>query len=65
MTQYMITIYQPDGPPPPREFLEAVGQKLHALNQDIKAAGAWVLTGFRATTRIGSACARFATSSEM
>ncbi len=44
MTQYMITIYQPDGPPPPPEVLEAVGRELHTLNQDIKAAGAWVFS---------------------
>jgi hypothetical protein len=45
MTQYMITIYQPDGGPPPPEVLEKVGRELHALNQDIKSAGAWVFTG--------------------
>jgi hypothetical protein len=44
MTQYMITIYQPDGPPPPPEFLEAVGRELHALNQDIKSAGGWLFS---------------------
>jgi hypothetical protein len=44
MTQYMLTIYQPDGAPPPPEFLESVGHQLHALNQDIKAAGAWVFS---------------------
>jgi hypothetical protein len=44
MTQYMITIYQPDGPPPPSAFLEAVGHELHAINQDIKSAGGWVFS---------------------
>jgi hypothetical protein len=44
MTQYMLTIYQPDGPAPPAEFLESVGRELHALNQDLKAAGAWVFS---------------------
>jgi hypothetical protein len=44
MTQYMIAIYQPDGPPPPPEVLEAVGRDLHTLNQDLKAAGAWVFS---------------------
>jgi len=44
MTQYMLTIYQPDGPPPPPEVLEPVGRELHALNQDLKAAGAWVFS---------------------
>ena len=44
MTQYMITIYQPDGGPPPPEFMKAVARDLHALNQEIKAAGAWVFS---------------------
>ena len=42
MTLYMLTIYQPDGEPPLPEVLEPVGRDLHALNQEIKAAGAWV-----------------------
>jgi hypothetical protein len=44
MTLYMITIYQPDGPPPPPEVLEPVGRELHALNQELKSAGAWVFS---------------------
>ena len=44
MTQYMLAIYQPDGPTPGPEFLESVGRELHALNQDLKAAGAWVFS---------------------
>ena len=44
MTQYMLTIYQPDGGPPPPEFMEPVARALHAMNQDLKAAGAWVFS---------------------
>jgi len=44
MTLYMLTIYQPDGGPPPPEFMESVARDLYALNQDIKAAGAWVFS---------------------
>lgn len=44
MTLYMLTIYQPDGPPPPPEVLEPVGRELHALNQELKSAGAWVFS---------------------
>ena len=44
MTLYMITIYQPDGPPPPPEVLEPVGRELYALNQELKSAGAWVFS---------------------
>jgi hypothetical protein len=45
MAQYLLTIYQPDGEPPAPEFLEEVGRGLHALNEEIKAAGGWVFTG--------------------
>ena len=45
MTRYLLTIYQPDGGPPPREFLEVVGRALHALNQEIKRAQGWVFAG--------------------
>jgi hypothetical protein len=44
MTQYMLTIYQPDGPPPPPEFMEPVMRGLHALNEEIKSAGGWVFS---------------------
>ncbi|HZT55344.1 MAG TPA: YciI family protein [Burkholderiaceae bacterium] len=44
MTHYLLTIYQPDGGTPPPEFLARVGRDLHALNQEIKAAGAWVFS---------------------
>ena len=44
MTQYMLTIYQPDGGPPPPEFMEPVARALHAMNQELKAAGAWVFS---------------------
>ena len=40
MTQYMLTIYQPDEGPPPPEVMESVARDLHALNQELKAAGA-------------------------
>ena|SRR6478752_6361027 len=45
MTRYLLSIYQPDGPPPPPEFMAQVGADLHALNAELKAAGAWVFTG--------------------
>jgi hypothetical protein len=44
MTLYMLTIYQPDGGPPPPEIMEPVIRDLHALNQEIKAAGSWVFS---------------------
>jgi hypothetical protein len=44
MTQYLLSIYQPDGGPPPPEFMASVAHDLHALNQELKAAGAWVFS---------------------
>lgn len=45
MTHYLLSIYQPDGGPPPPELLDQVMRAIDALNQEIKAAGAWVFTG--------------------
>jgi hypothetical protein len=42
MARYLLSIYQPDGGTPPPEVLEAIGRELHAINEDMKAAGAWV-----------------------
>ena len=44
MTQYLLSIYQPDGEPPPPEFMKPVARDLHAMNQELKAAGAWVFS---------------------
>jgi hypothetical protein len=45
MTRYLLSIYQPGGPPPGPEVLDRVGKDLHELNEQIKAAGSWVFTG--------------------
>ncbi|MFJ8915432.1 YciI family protein [Amycolatopsis sp. NPDC102389] len=42
MTQYLISLYHPDGPTPPPEFLEPVMRKIQALNDEMKTAGVWV-----------------------
>jgi hypothetical protein len=42
MTQYLLSIYQPDGDPPPQAVLEKVMTDLAVLNRELKAAGAWV-----------------------
>jgi hypothetical protein len=44
MKQYLLSIYQPDGDPPPREVLKKVMRDVGAVNQELKAAGAWVFT---------------------
>jgi hypothetical protein len=45
MPQYLLSIYQPDGGPPPSEVLERVMRELDAVNQELRAAGMWVFTG--------------------
>ena len=42
MKQYLLSIYQPEGPPPSPELLEPVMRALDALNEEMKAAGVWV-----------------------
>jgi hypothetical protein len=45
MKQYLLSIYQPDGNPPPPEVLGPVMQRVDAWRQELQAAGAWVFTG--------------------
>ena len=42
MKQYLLSVYQPDGPPPPAAFLEKIMTDVYAVRQDMKTAGAWV-----------------------
>lgn len=42
MTQYLLSIYQPDGPPPEPETLEPMMAELNAVNEQMRAEGAWV-----------------------
>jgi hypothetical protein len=44
MKQYLLSVYQPDGDPPPPEVLDKVMRDLDALNRELRAAGAWVFT---------------------
>ena len=45
MNKYLLSIYTPDGPLPPPEFLEKVMRDVDALIQETKDAGAWVFNG--------------------
>ena len=45
MTQYLFSLYQPDGIVPEPEFLQPVMEKLAAFAEEAQAAGAWVFTG--------------------
>jgi hypothetical protein len=44
MKQYLLGMYQPDGPTPPPEVLDRVMRDLGVINQDIKDAGGWVFS---------------------
>ncbi|WP_328679941.1 YciI family protein [Streptomyces sp. NBC_00322] len=45
MQNYLLSIYQPDGGPPPPEVLDPIMRDLEEVNAEIKAAGAWVFSG--------------------
>jgi len=45
MTQYLLSIYQPDGEPPPPHLLDKVMRDVTAFVEETKAAGAWVFNG--------------------
>jgi hypothetical protein len=45
MTLYLLSVYQPDGDPPPPEVLGPIMRQVHALQDELKAAGAWVFSG--------------------
>ena len=44
MQQYLLSVYQPDGPPPPPEVLGPVMRGVQAWEADLKEAGSWVFT---------------------
>lgn len=44
MQRYLLSVYQPDGDPPPPEVLDPMIRDLDALNTEMKEAGAWVFT---------------------
>jgi hypothetical protein len=45
MKQYLLSVYQPEGAPPPPAVLEPIMRDVDALNRELKAAGAWVFNG--------------------
>jgi hypothetical protein len=44
MKRYLLSVYQPDGEPPPPETLEPIMRDLDALTREMKAAGVWVFS---------------------
>ena len=45
MKQYLLTIYQPDGPPPPPEVLGPIMSDVGVVVESMKAEGVWVFNG--------------------
>ncbi|SHN44190.1 YciI family protein [Cryptosporangium aurantiacum] len=45
MAQYLLSVYQPEGPAPEPEALAGVFENLGKLQQEMKDAGAWVFSG--------------------
>jgi len=45
MTNYLLSIYQPDGPAPEPSALAEIMGRLDTLNREMQAAGAWVFAG--------------------
>ena len=42
MKKYLLSVYQPDGDPPPPEVLAKIMNDLNELRRELEAAGAWV-----------------------
>ena len=44
MKQYLLSVYQPDGPIPSSEVLAKISADLDVLNKEMRAAGVWVFS---------------------
>jgi hypothetical protein len=45
MKQYLVSIYHPDGETPEPELMAKVMEDVDALNEELRAEGAWVFAG--------------------
>jgi hypothetical protein len=45
MTQYLLSVYQPDGEPPAGVDLQKIMADVDAVDAEMKAAGVWVFAG--------------------
>ena len=45
MKQYLLSVYQPDGPPPAPESLQKIMRDVYALRDEMRSANAWVFSG--------------------
>ena len=45
MRQYLLSVYQPDGPPPPADVLDRIMKDIAIVRDGMVAANAWVFAG--------------------
>ena len=45
MTMYLLSIYQPDGDPPPPDVLARVMADIDVINRELRATDSWVFAG--------------------
>ena len=45
MKQYLLSIYQPDGDPPPADVLAKIMGDLRAVDGELRSMGSWVFSG--------------------
>ena len=45
MTMYLLSIYQPDGAPPPPDVLAKVMADIDVINRELRATDSWVFAG--------------------
>jgi hypothetical protein len=45
MKHYLLSVYQPEGEPPPAQVLDTIMRNVYAVREEMKAAGAWVFAG--------------------
>ncbi len=45
MRQYLLSVYQPDGPTPAREVLEKIAGDVLVVREEMRSAGTWVFSG--------------------
>jgi hypothetical protein len=43
--KYLLSVYQPEGTPPPPEELEKIMHDVRAVDDEMRAAGVWVFAG--------------------
>ncbi len=45
MQQYLISVYEPEGEPPPADELAAIMRDVEAIDAEMREAGVWVFSG--------------------